>query len=158
MIRTAILLSSIILFVTWYIHVINRASKGFGFRRNELPGDVAYSGMAAGGLFVLIVSWALAGVSAWHVRGREVSAIRVLGPPLLIWTACCVVAFLLGVALAEGYCALEESVFRRQRKRHLTKASRASLDHAQAIYSRRRWWPATRERLESSETGARTTK
>jgi hypothetical protein len=146
-IRTAIILSSITLFVTWYVHTVNRASKGSGLRWEELPGNLAYAGVAAGGLFVLLVSWALAGVYAWHVRGRRVSAVGVLGPPLLRWTAFCVAAFLLGVVLAEAYCAADEYAFKRQSRRYRTKADNDSAFGDGQRYTRHRWWPASGEQL-----------
>jgi hypothetical protein len=147
--RTAIILSSITLFVTWYVHVVNRTSNSTDFRRERLLKDVAYSATIAGALYVLLVTWALAGTYVWHVRSRPVGIFSVLGPPLVIWTAFTLAAFAIGVALAEIYCLADTRAFRRETERHLRRAVRDGATRAQSPYSRARWWPASRELLTS---------
>ena len=150
MIRTAIILSSVTLFVAWYVHVVNRTAVGADFKRERLLKDVAFTAAVAGALDVLLVTWALVGVYVWHMRGRAVS-IFVLGPPLLIWTTCILAAFAIGVALAEAYCVADERAFRRETERHLARAMREGVSHAQRDYQRARWWPASRELLTSGD-------
>jgi hypothetical protein len=149
--RTAVILSSITLFVAWYVHVVNRTSNGADFRRERLLKDVAYSATVAGALYVLLVTWALVGVYAWHVRSRPVGILSVLGPPLVLWTAFSLAAFAIGVALAEVYCLADMRAFRRETRRRLTRAVRDEAERAQPPYERARWWPASRERLMSDD-------
>jgi hypothetical protein len=151
--RTAIILSSITLFVAWYVHVVNRTLNGADFRRDGLLRDVAYSATVVGALYVLLVTWALVGVYAWHVRTQPVRIVSVLGPPLLLWTALSVVAFAIGVVLAEVYCLADTSAFRRETGRYLARAVRDESTRAQSPYVRARWWPASKELLMSDDPG-----
>lgn len=147
MTRTAIILFAIMLFVTWYVHVINRAGLGSGARSHRFASDTAFTATVSGALYVIIVTWSLFGSYMRHVRGQANGFIAVLGPPFLSWTASCIVAFITGVLLAEFYCLADERAFRREvKKRMATKAPEESresapLDEVQQ-YSRVRWWPA----------------
>lgn len=151
MLRTAIIQSLIVLFVTWYVHVVNRTVNGAGFRRERLLSDLAYTATVSGALIVLLVTWRLVGVYIWHVRDQSVGIIGVLGPPLVVWTACNLAAFVCGVALAEAYCLADKSAFRREARRHLARAMRDAAAREESSYARVRWWPATRERLVSTD-------
>ena len=149
--RTAIILSSVTLFVTWYVHVINRTVSGSDLRRERFLQDVAYTAAVSGALFVLLVTWALVGSYIWHVRGQDVGIVSVLGRPLLILTACNLAAFAVGVALAEAYCLADSHAFQRESRRYVARAVRDAATHEQTHYARVRWWPATRERLISHD-------
>ena len=151
MTRTAIILFAITLFVTWYVHVVNRAGNGEGFRPDRLGSDVAFTATVSGALFLLIVTWAVVGVYVRHVRGKGNSAVAVLGPPLLWWTASCLSAFVVGVLLAEWYCVIDEHVFRHEARRYLAHAEVDSATQERPIYARERWWPADAQQLVSDD-------
>jgi hypothetical protein len=140
--RTAIILFAIVLFVSWYVHVVNRASNGIGFHAERLWRDVAFTATVSGALYVLIVTWALLGVYFRHVRGLPVGFFEVLVPPFLGWSLSCLAGGVVGVVLAESYCIADEQMFRLQARRHLASASRNGKTSEQPIYSRGRWWPA----------------
>ena len=142
MTRTAIVLFAIVLFVSWYVHVVNRASNGIGFHMNRLWRDIAFTATVSGALYVLIVTWALLGVYFRHVRGQPVGFFDVLVPPLLWWSVSCLAAFVVGVVLAESYCFADEHTFRLQARRHLASAAPDAVTHEPPPYSRGRWWPA----------------
>ncbi|MDB4884364.1 MAG: hypothetical protein JWL95_3130 [Gemmatimonadetes bacterium] len=150
MIRTAIALFAITLFVSWYVHVVNRTGNGT-FRAARFSSDVAFSATVTGAVFVLLVTWALVGVYLRHVRGLPVGMFRVLGPPFVVWTACCVVAFAIGVVLAEGYYLADEQAFKRETRRHHARATRDTESQEVPVYSRGRWWPAGGQQLVSSK-------
>ena len=151
MLRTAIILSSITLFVTWYAHVINRTVSGSDFRRDRFLQDLAYTATVAGALTVLLVTWALVGSYIWHVRGQNVGIVSVLGRPLLVLTAVNFAAFAVGVALAEAFCLADTHAFQRESRRYLAQAKRDATAREQNHYARVRWWPATREQLISND-------
>jgi hypothetical protein len=149
-IRTALLLFAITLFVAWYVHVVNRAANGAGFRRDRLASDVAFTATVTGALYVLLVTWALVGVYVRHVRGLGVGIVGVLLPPLLWWTASALAAFIVGVALAELYCLFDEYVFEREARRSMAVAS-PDRSRQGGRYSRARWWPANNQRHVSGD-------
>jgi hypothetical protein len=154
-IRTAIVLFAIVLFVAWYVHVVNRADGGTGFKLDRFLSELAFTATVTGALFVLLVTWALVGVYVRHVRGLPVGIISVLGPPLFWWTVSCVAAFFIGVVLAEWYAIIDEIAFERQARRHLaaaearTDVASDSAPREQPHYTRVRWWPAGSRQLES---------
>jgi hypothetical protein len=149
-IRTAIILSSITLFVTWYVHVVNRSVPGTDTGRKRLLRDVSFTAAISGALYVVLMTWALIGTYVWHVRARPVGIISVLGLPLVIWTACNVAAFALGVAIAEAYCMADNRAFRRESRQYRTRAVRDDT-RDEVHYARARWWPASNERLVSDD-------
>jgi len=153
-IRTAIILSSITLFVTWYAHVINRTVDGSDVRRERFLKDLVYTATISGALFVLLVTWAMVGSCIWHVRGQSVGIVSVLGPPLLALIGFNLMAFAVGVALAELYCLADRQAFQRQTRRHVTRATTDAAPRDEQYYARERWWPASRERLMSDDAPA----
>jgi hypothetical protein len=135
----------ITLFVAWYVHVVNRAANGAGFRRDRLASDSAFTATVTGALYVLLVTWALVGVYVRHVRGQNAGVVEILLPPLLWWTASAIAAFIVGVALAELYCLIDEFVFEREARRSVVVVS-PDPSRQQGRYSRGRWWPANHQR------------
>jgi hypothetical protein len=141
-VRTAIILFGVILFVTWYVHVVNRASNGLGFQMDQLRRGAAFTGTVSGAVSVMIVTWALVGVYMRHVRGLPVGFFTILWPPFLWWSVSCLAAFVVGVVLAETYCVLDERAFQWQARRHLASAAPDAVTREPPRYSRGRWWPA----------------
>ncbi|MEO6529255.1 MAG: hypothetical protein ABIP93_21735 [Gemmatimonadaceae bacterium] len=146
MLRTALLLFAITVFVAWYVHAVNRAASGAGFHRERLASDVAFTATVTAALYVLLVTWALVGVYVRHVRGLGVGILGVLLLPFVWWTVSAILALFVGVVLAEVYCLVDEYFFERESRRSMATASPDTS--REQHHSRARWWPASNQRHE----------
>jgi hypothetical protein len=153
MTRTTTIAFFITLFFVWWMYIVTRTGTGPGLRWERVPGDMQFTVEITGLFYLVFVVIALTVLYFKQVRGHNVAASSLLLPAFIKFVATYGVAVVLGSAVGEIFCLVEERAFRKEAAAFQSTSPLDPYTHEPPMYSRRRWWPGSAQIMTTPLSG-----